>query len=386
MKKFGEIDGLRGWLAWCVVASHIILFSGSVKLVPGAYLIAGKLADNAVLIFIIISGFVITHLIMTKPEPYASYLTRRALRLYPVYLVALAAGVAGTHLAFTTFLPLPFGPLSPPIDRMAHQQAELSSGHLLAHLLAHLTMLHGAISSNILFESQYMFLAPAWSLSLEWQFYVVAPIIVVSALHARWRWALIMVTIVLYAMYRRGILGSFILPSFLPGAAPFFAVGIITRLAAGCGRRTLIACVCAIFAVLVGSGRSGVAPVAVWITFMASLKVERGPAHVAMKAFFGSKVARWMGDHSYSVYMIHVPIVQILTWTAVTQAHLTSAQTLAFVAPATVACVLPASAMTRRYVEVPGIRLGKYLTNFLAARRPGQMGVSQPLANDVAAG
>ena len=43
----------------------------------------------AVMIFVILSGFVITHLVVEKHEPYGPYLGRRALRIFPIYLFAL---------------------------------------------------------------------------------------------------------------------------------------------------------------------------------------------------------------------------------------------------------------------------------------------------------
>jgi len=42
-------------------------------------------------------------------------------------------------------------------------------------LLAHLTMLHGAVPDQILPGSSITYLPPAWSISVEWQFYLVAP-------------------------------------------------------------------------------------------------------------------------------------------------------------------------------------------------------------------
>jgi peptidoglycan/LPS O-acetylase OafA/YrhL len=48
------------------------------------------IGDCAVMVFIAISGFVIAGLVTDKAEPYPEYITRRVLRIFPVYLVILA--------------------------------------------------------------------------------------------------------------------------------------------------------------------------------------------------------------------------------------------------------------------------------------------------------
>ena len=63
----------------------------------------GSYAASAVLMFIIISGFVITHLLIEKREKYAPFITRRFLRLYPAYFFCLIAGIVSSYLYARTF-------------------------------------------------------------------------------------------------------------------------------------------------------------------------------------------------------------------------------------------------------------------------------------------
>ena len=44
------------------------------------------------------------------------------------------------------------------------------------HIPLHLTLLHGVVPEKLLPSSATAFLGPAWSLSLEWQFYLIAPL------------------------------------------------------------------------------------------------------------------------------------------------------------------------------------------------------------------
>src|SRR3977135_3962195 len=88
--RFTMLDGLRGWLAGSVVLCHIIFMS---KL-DEHYRVAAMLrrtGDDAVMIFVILSGFVITHLIVIRQERYGAYLLRRFFRIFPIYAVCTSA-------------------------------------------------------------------------------------------------------------------------------------------------------------------------------------------------------------------------------------------------------------------------------------------------------
>src|SRR5271170_5431360 len=102
MKRFHGIDGLRAWLAWTIVLSHIFLFTAVNHRVPVLARIDNA-AHQAILIFTIISGFVIAHLLIEKKEAYVPFITRRFLRVYPVYIICFVAGIFTTYLHLETF-------------------------------------------------------------------------------------------------------------------------------------------------------------------------------------------------------------------------------------------------------------------------------------------
>ena len=82
VERFAPIEGLRAWLAWGVFFGHIVLFAGLSRLgIPRG---AGEVASDCVQVFIIVSGFVITHLLLAQQESYASYIARRFFRRHCV--------------------------------------------------------------------------------------------------------------------------------------------------------------------------------------------------------------------------------------------------------------------------------------------------------------
>ena len=53
----------------------------------------------AVAVFVMISGFVISHLLIEKSEPYGAYIVRRLMRLLPAFLVASVLGAGAVTWA-----------------------------------------------------------------------------------------------------------------------------------------------------------------------------------------------------------------------------------------------------------------------------------------------
>src|ERR1041385_7157077 len=80
MKHIREFDGLRGLLALWVFATHAL------ELGPYSSLARFTHANMAVDIFIILSGFVIFHL-LSNGEDYRTFITRRWFRLFPVFAI-----------------------------------------------------------------------------------------------------------------------------------------------------------------------------------------------------------------------------------------------------------------------------------------------------------
>jgi peptidoglycan/LPS O-acetylase OafA/YrhL len=359
---FRGIEGLRAWLAWTVVASHVFQGLAVWRFVRAGPVIAA--GNQAVFTFIVISGFVITHLIVTRAEPYPAYIGRRFLRLFPVYAVCLALGVVTTILFDQTVLAQPWGAQSPPLSEFSRQIASMNA-HPLAHILAHLTMLHGLICDQLLDNASQVFLGPAWSLSLEWQFYMVAPLIIAALQRPRAAMVLTLVMLPAYALYWTGWLGTYGAPwghpSVLFGAAPLFGLGIATRLAVPAlpvVRRYPLVPVLWLAGSIALVDRDAFF-IGVWLAMVPYMLMQPPTARV-IHTLFDSRIAIWLGQRSYTTYLIHYPVVQGIVW-ACGRLGLAYWPSVALLAAGTVVVTLGASALIHRWIEQPGIALGRRL-------------------------
>jgi peptidoglycan/LPS O-acetylase OafA/YrhL len=367
VKHFRNIDGLRAWLAWTVVLSHVTLHTGADIKWP----VIEKIEIGgvwSVCIFIIISGFVITHLLVEKQETYLPYISRRFLRIYPIYFVCLWLGIGATYLHIQAFSDHPWGAIVPQPGLFGLEVESLDHGDFLRHVAAHLLLLHGMISSHVLPASPYMFLGPAWSLSLEWQFYLLAPLILVALRSGKGRVFVALATVAGYAAYQQGWLGQFFDPSFLPGAGLYFAAGIATRLLFNklpefktypLGAMIIALGFCLMSHALV--------PFVIWAAFVVWLRTAAAtsqagnPADVVLNAAFNSKTARYLGTRSYSTYLIHEPIIHSTVFLCIKYFALGLLPTLFVTLLLTVSLTLIASIVLYRVIEAPAIAFGKRL-------------------------
>lgn len=220
-----EFESLRGLMALWVVMGHVALTFNIPDL--GENSLWKMLGQNgrAVNVFIILSGFVIFHLLNTKKEGYSRYIARRFLRLFPAYLVCLFLSVAMLYVSIEALLSIEC-PTTRILQRIAIFQASLADFWL--HLMAHLTLLHGLIPQRFLPFTDYAFIGQAWSISVEWQFYLIAPIVFSLSTMPKYRYIgmLILTITCIILFYARHIFGlGFVgarVEYFIIGCASFF--------------------------------------------------------------------------------------------------------------------------------------------------------------------
>jgi len=231
-------------------------------------------------------------------------------------------------------------------------------------------LLHGAIPNNILNMSEYMFVAPAWSLSLEWQFYLIAPMIIfLTRTHTK-RILLASMSIAGYFAYTHGWFGGFSLPSFLPGAAPYFAMGVVTRLVIQKIPRitifpTAVFIICVVFLMMAHA----LVPFFIWSVFITCMLLNEPTDNISkrIKLFynyiFNSTPIKFLGERSYSTYLAHVPIIQLTCYVSIKIFALSVWPTFAIVAITTPLLTFLSSIILYKFVEAPAIACGKRLFN-----------------------
>jgi peptidoglycan/LPS O-acetylase OafA/YrhL len=155
------IEVIRGFLAWTVLATHISWLAGWQGQVGTAMFSIGQWAVDG---FIIVSGYVITLLLVTKKQPYHVFTFQRFMRIFPAYAFAIVFSIL--------LMPLYDGHFP---DRLPLENSE--AHFFIWHLLSHATMLHGLVPQRFLPEATAALIPVGWSISLEWQFYLVAPLV-----------------------------------------------------------------------------------------------------------------------------------------------------------------------------------------------------------------
>lgn len=308
-----ELEGLRALLAWTVVAVHILISCGWFGPTSNGTPVLAQVAVGAVDLFMLLSGFAITRLIVVQCEPFHHYLWRRACRIVPAYWVALAAAVALNGLLIRNLGHLPATP-----ERDGSLAiCQLAEARMWIDLPLHLSLLHGLIPAKVLPFEPFTFLGAAWSLSLEWQFYCVAPLAVFVALRS-WIGAAIVLALAAITLLLAGKTLAMFSEAFLPVKAAFFVVGGLSYFAMADVRSSRLAAVLLIAPVTIlalawwaVSGRSIEAVIAGsgWVVITAAVHFRKFDW---LRNLLNSDPMQFLGRVSYSTYLFHAPVLVVV--------------------------------------------------------------------------
>lgn len=333
-------------MAWWVVIGHISLTAGWQL----------PLIDRNTLpvdVFILLSGFVIALLIDKKSEPYAPYIVRRAFRIFPLYLAVLIVSALLIEMQISAWANIPFVTAT---NQSRLELAKMSGSALGTHFLIHAPLLQGIVPPKFLAGAPWTIVGQAWSLSLEWQFYIVAPLFV-WALRTPKRAAAAFIV-----MLGASLASRWFSSAFIGSYIWHFGIGIATYffITAQATRKFTSSMMC-IFAVLilVKQGLWQVVPLAIWVTAIACILNPSGKLKF-LADILNSPRAVHQGERSYSIYFTHMIPVTLFVY-LFNLAGIDKAQ----YAIALLVCVLLStyalSQLTYRWIEKPGIKFGATL-------------------------
>ena len=367
--RFPLLDGLRAVAALSIVATHVAAAAGSFTADNPLGPLTSRL-NVGVAIFFVLSAFLLyrpwasARLNGTPPPRVGRYATRRALRIVPAYWVALL--VLG--LLLPSHVPGVFG-----------DDWWVLFGFLQAYS----------------FDTIFLGLTVAWSLSTEVAFYLVLPLLAAAAAAALSRqersrqvrielWVLGVSAVAALALREVPVLESWrTFPNTLLGSWPWFAAGLMLAVASAAwvdasrprprALRVLAArpsaCWAVALAVLLFAAYGGVLPREVFATTPAEARLETllfavvALLAVAPAALAGDAAARapagrllmlpavvWLGTISYGIFLWHRPLV---LWVADVTGSASPLVLAATALPLTLLC----AAASWYAVERPALRL-----------------------------
>lgn len=353
MRRFAAFDGIRAVAALLVVVFH---FAG-----PGLSFLSGWLGVH---LFFVLSGFLITTLLLreetaTQRVSLSHFWIRRVFRILPAYWLVLALTLAIIAL-----------------------NGEVTSAGVRQSVVWFL-----AVSPDL--APTAMGFLPAWTIGIEQKFYLVWPLLgFVFLLRKPARraviWFLALAVILMLTFLVSSYFVHFAVILFGCGLALLmdspvaFQVGrvLATRAAGVLALLALVAL--QIGSVAVIQWGHGQVPLILLYGLAAALALPGLCAETATARVLSIRPLRWLGDRSYSIYLIQVigggvvdAMFPALGWPRF------------FVV---VAVVIVFADVIHRWVEVPGIRLGKKWIDHLDAGREAARGDQTPFGEVPASG
>lgn len=389
--RIPAIEGLRAWLAWAVVFYHLFI-NLNIDAHYGIVAKAEMIGSGAVTIFMMLSGFVITGLILTRKEAWLPYITRRAFRLFPAYWIALALGAVAMLIRPYVFADVSWASDPAFVADMAYhtQNSEAVFAAPLEQTLFHVSLLQGLPPPAYMPHSATTILGPAWSLTVEWQFYLAAPFLVWMARKQTRAIILVIAAALLVFGMQRGWMSDWVTTASLPNFLYVFVIGIFCRIALPyLPRHNGFGWAAAAAIVAIGV-QIGIAPaIAIWLAFVILIArkqetgAERTRAGLLDRVFAAaleSRLATYLGERSYSVYILHSPILVLAGYVLFPMYDFTREEALLAMTLVIVPTILIASDLMYRFVERPMIRIGARMADRLAIATANPVWLPKPAA------
>lgn len=368
------LDGLRGLAALWVLLSHLLILTG------GHYIPLLSWGDLAVDLFMLLSGFLMAHNYIARQhkEPWQSSRTtyqfwlRRFFRIaplyYPVLLVALTVGPELGHFRHEIAQVWPSTGTAP--SRYSDQGID--------NALMHFSFLFS-------FVPHYAFRTalPDWSIGLEMQFYLFFPLIMVAfaRLSPVIATGLLVGLCLFIRMFFRDFINAFPMPAFLSIKLYVFLIGIWVahaRAERSMLPGLLVGIMLAMCWLLLERSPVAVARILLvagmfYLMNNGTLPASKAVASmtIRLRQALSCRLAMFMGETSYSVYLTHLLIAIPLAGVCARHASFVGlhfAVRLGIVAIVVIPASYALGWMLYNLVEKPGIQLGRQVMARLGSR------------------
>ena len=223
--RLNAVEGLRGYLALWVLVCHVLWAAGfEVEALSGLPKLLRR-GEYAVDVFVIVSGFVIFLSLDTRQESYKQFIVRRFFRLFPLFIVLFALAIPLSRLSLWNVAHASQY-LTPNQAQYLIDTVGMWWQNIHWHAPLHLLMMHGMVPELLLPHAPDSFLMSAWSVSLEWQFYLIAPLAFALAVSSeRFQRLGLCVICLLLLLGARYVIPSVPLGAALPFHVEFFFLG-----------------------------------------------------------------------------------------------------------------------------------------------------------------
>ncbi len=340
MGRLKRLDGIRGLLAVYVMLGHALPLTTAPRLIQSLF----RHGEAGVDLFFALSGLVIAFSLQRFGGRFRPFIIARARRLFPVYLLVLAASIA-LGLCGDPLRSLPWAGL---------QARDIISATLPAplwqHIIAHITLLHGVIPQAILPYAYVTLLGPAWSLSTEWQFYLI---IGLAAPRHLGRFALIILAI--GAAWHMLPYGAEFSRAFFPDAAPYFALGLASAARLHGERKFLLPCILGACAIGLLTGPEKALPPLIWGGIMLAQAKPWG-------GILEHRSLQYLGAVSYPLYLVNEPVQRAMALLIGPIAHGDAALFSTLFLPTSIALSLTLAAGLHHGIEIPCMAAPKNLS------------------------
>ncbi len=302
------LTGIRFYAALLVYLSHVVEVIPGMTAIGGSFLIF-NVGVVGVAFFFVLSGFILTYNYAdafsqgVSTRNYRTFVWTRLTKIYPVYLLTLTMGMSMALLS-------------------SHGAVDWRA------IILHVFLLQNWWPSN---EPAFFgyFNGPAWALSCEWFFYLVAPLAIFALVSAKHRWVPLGVTVgyvaVLCAVLSAGQPDAIRLhwvSWFAPSRLLEFLAGMyLARFFLASPRATLTrySTLMQLVGILLIAGGAIYRPVAPWPLWGGWLYLPGSLLLILGLSYGqGSLVAHlshpWLnrlGVASFALYLVHVPLLRV---------------------------------------------------------------------------